>query len=134
MPQNPRTDDRPRGVIAHVLDPDVLLDAARTVYARNHPGANAAVLVGHGPLPHVTFPADDSTAEAVVNADGVGATTVAENIPVHVTVAGDPAVLNLPASIIEQAKTPETVDLADAITPGPEGDQRHAVWHRRYSA
>lgn len=130
-----RTDGRKGGAIASTLDPAVLLDAGRAAYAEEHPGAGAAALVDHGPLPQMTFTADGDLV-AVVNGEGVGGVgTDGTTVDVWFSVGGMWDTLPIPLSIIAEATGRETIDLADGIRHfGARLDSNHYGWRARYTS
>lgn len=130
-----RTDGRKGGAIASPLNPAILLDAGRTAYAERHPGADAAALVEHGPLPQMTFTADGDRV-AVVNGEGVGdVSTDGATIDVWFTVGAMWDTLPIPLSAIAEATEAETIDLADGIRHfGDRLDDNHREWRSRYTS
>lgn len=130
-----RTDGRKGGAIASTLDPAALLDAGRAAYAEEHPGADVAALVDHGPLPQMTFTADGDLV-AVVNGEGVGGIgTDGATVDVWFSVGGMWDTLPIPLSAIAEATGRETIDLADGIRHfGARLDSNHCGWRARYTS
>lgn len=130
-----RDDGRVGGSIASVLDADALLTAGRELYAEQHPGADVAAAVTHGPLPQMTFTADGDRM-AVVNGEGVGGVSAdGATVPVWFAVDGMWDTLELPAAAVAQATTLDVIDLADGIRHfGHRLDANHRGWRARYTS
>lgn len=130
-----RTDGRKGGAIASTLNPEALLAAGRAAYAAEHPGADVAALVEHGPLPQMTFTADGDLV-AVVNGEGVGAvSTDGTAVDVWFDIGGMWGTLPIRLSVIAEATERETIDLADGIRHfGARLDSNHYGWRDRYTS
>lgn len=127
--------DRRRGAIATILDPDVLLDAARDILPtirEDFPPIRLAEIEMDDRL-QMLIAVDDNT-PAVVNLEGVGCIETNGTIGVYICSVLERIRVNIPTATILAAITDRTIDLADGIrTFGARLDSNHHQWYSRYS-
>lgn len=121
---------RPLGARAQVLSTRALIELGATTLEAQRPDLVGFTL---GPEPHVLIAADRGV-PAVIDADGTGY-LMDDDQMIRVTYGdryGQPFTLAFTLEQIDQALTGDTIDLADVISRGAEGDRRHAEWWGRY--
>ncbi|MGO2520130.1 MAG: hypothetical protein ACTH8F_08410 [Microbacterium sp.] len=127
-----KTNTRPTGAIARILDADALLAKGRDAYVRTYQDANPADLQP-GPLPQMILAVDRGN-PAIVNGEGVGSIATEEDlIEVYFSNGFSIFPLELTLTDVAHAVSDDTIDLADGIrTFGGRLDANHHRWYSRY--
>ncbi|MBP2437874.1 hypothetical protein [Microbacterium amylolyticum] len=132
MTTNTPTGTRPRGAIAHIIDPNTLLYIGRTTFAQAHPDYDAQAL-RHGPTPQMLLTVNRGEL-AVINSEGVGH-IADDDDTVEVCFTHSMSIIRVRIDLgkLAAAVTDETIDIADGIrTFGSRLDDNHHIWFRRY--
>jgi hypothetical protein len=130
-----KTNDRPRGAMAHILDSAKLVEAAREVLRAEgeySPLLIAAIQEDHND-DHLLIAVGDNQA-AVLNSEGVGTKEADGTVGVFVDVGFDRICVDVPVDKIAESMTCLTVDLAQAIRVfGARLDSNHFQWYSAYT-
>ena len=130
-----KTNGRPRGAVAHILDGTQLAAAARKVLTETRPDL-AAMLIDTVTVEHdgKLLIAVDDNRPAVLDREGVGCFAKDGTIGVLVEADFNVFWVDIPTEAIAAAITPEAVDLADAIRVfGARLDSNHFQWYSAYT-